>query len=54
MNETKTTPWSTVDHLDTPEDIAAYLEAVFRDGDPKSIAHALSVVVRSKGKSETT
>jgi DNA-binding phage protein len=34
MRETKTIPWNTEDYLRTPEDIAAYLEAAFEDGDP--------------------
>ena len=52
MNETKTIPWSTENHLETSEDIAAYLDAVFDDGDPELIAHALGVIARSKGKTE--
>jgi probable addiction module antidote protein len=47
-----TLPWRTEDHLDTAEDIAAYLEAVFEDGDPELITHALGVVARSKGMTE--
>ena len=47
-----TFPWKTEDHLETPEDIAAYLEAVFEDGDPALITHALGTVARSKGTSE--
>ena len=35
MTETKTIPWDTADHLQTAEDIAAYLEAAFEDGDPE-------------------
>ena len=52
MTETKTIPWSTEDHLETPEDIAAYLEAVFEDGDTELITHALGAVARSKGMTE--
>jgi len=43
MSETKTIPWRTEDHLETVEDIAAYLEAVFEDGDPELIGHALGL-----------
>ncbi|MEO2039868.1 MAG: addiction module antidote protein [Martelella sp.] len=39
------------DYLDTPEDIAFYLEAVLEDGDPALIAAALGDVARSKGMS---
>jgi probable addiction module antidote protein/putative addiction module killer protein len=48
----KTLPWKTEDHLETPEDIAAYLEAVFEDGDPELITCALGAVARSKGMTE--
>jgi DNA-binding phage protein len=41
MIEIKTIPWNTEDHLETPEDFAAYLEAVFEDGDSELIGHAL-------------
>jgi probable addiction module antidote protein/putative addiction module killer protein len=52
MSQTKTVPWNTEDHLETPEDIAAYLEAVFEDGDPELIGHALGAVARAKGMTE--
>lgn len=52
MAKTKTTPWDTADHLRTVPDIAAYLEAVFEDGDPALINHALGVVARAKGMTE--
>jgi probable addiction module antidote protein len=52
MDNTKTIPWRTEDHLETTEDIAAYLEAVFEDGDPELIGHALGAVARSKGMTE--
>ena len=45
----KTTRWDTADYLKTDKDIAYYLEAVFEDGDPALIAHALGVVARVKG-----
>ena len=52
MTETKTIPWSTEDRLETPEDIAAYLEAAFEDGDPELIGHTLGAVARSRGMTE--
>ena len=52
MTGLTTTVWKTEDHLDTPEDIAAYLEAAYEDGDPGLIAHALGVVARAKGMTE--
>lgn len=46
------TKWDSADHLKTKEDIAAYLEAVFEDGDSKLISHALGVVARAEGMAE--
>jgi probable addiction module antidote protein len=45
----KTLPWDAAAHLKTEEDIAEYLDAVFEDGDPSLIRHALSDVARAKG-----
>src|SRR5712671_4092197 len=52
MTVTKTIPWNSEDHLETPENIRAYLEAVFEDGDPELFGHALGAVARSKGMTE--
>lgn len=52
MTKAKTLPWRTEDHLQTAEDIAAYLEAAFEDGDPELINHALGTVARSKGMTD--
>jgi probable addiction module antidote protein len=52
MPKTKTIPWDSADHLDTAADVAACLEAVFEDGDPALINHALGVVARAKGMTE--
>jgi probable addiction module antidote protein len=48
----ETTPYDSADYLNSPEDIAAYLEAAFEDGDPTLITHALGVVARAKGMSQ--
>lgn len=48
----ETTPYDSADFLDSPESIAAYIEAAFEDGDPALITHALGVVARAKGMSE--
>jgi probable addiction module antidote protein len=45
----KTRPWDASEHLDTPEMIAAYLEAAFEDGDPQLISAALGDVARARG-----
>lgn len=52
MTTVKTRPWRTEDHLETADDIQAYLEAVFEDGDPELITYALGAVARSKGMTE--
>lgn len=48
MDKGCTLPWRTEDYLETAEDIAAYLEVVYEDGDPTLIAYALDIVARSK------
>lgn len=52
MAKTRTIPWDSAVYLETPEDVVAYLDAVFEDGDAELIAHALGVVARSKGMTE--
>lgn len=44
-----TRPWDVTEHLDSPERIAGYLEAVFEDGDPALICAAIGDVARAKG-----
>lgn len=48
----ETTKWDGTEYLDTPEAIAAYLEAAFEDGDPKVITHAIGNIARAKGISQ--
>ncbi|SRR6266567_9471966 len=48
----KTIPWDSAAYLKTDQDIAYYLEAVFEDGDPALIAHALGDVARAKGMTQ--
>lgn len=45
----ETTKWDIQDHLNTPEEIGALLEAVFEDGDPVLIGAALGDIARAKG-----
>lgn len=54
MTKTVTTPYDVADHLRTPEDSAAYLEAYFDEtkGDAALIAKALGDIARAKGMSE--
>ncbi len=49
MARTHTRPWDATDYLETKEDIVAYLEAAFEDGDPRLVAAALGDVARAKG-----
>ena len=49
MAKIKTRPYDSAEYLKTEEDVANYLEAVFEDGDPALVAHALGVVARAKG-----
>jgi len=48
----KTRPWDVVEHLETEEDITAYLEAVLDDGDPALVSAALGDIARARGMTE--
>lgn len=52
MVKTKTRPWDVVGHLETEEDMAAYLEAALEEGDPALVAAVLGDIARAKGMSE--
>jgi probable addiction module antidote protein len=52
MPKTVTTPWDPAEHLDTEEDMAAYLEAALDDGDPALVAAALGDIARAKGMTQ--
>jgi probable addiction module antidote protein len=52
IRQTKTLPWDMAEHLETKEDMAAYLEAALEDGDLKLIAAVLGDIARSKGMAE--
>lgn len=49
MTTIETYPWDAADHLETKEDIIAYLEAAFEDGDPSLVVAALGDIIRSQG-----
>ena len=49
MTTTRTRPWDAANHLKSDEDIVAYLEAAFEDGDPALIAAALGDIARARG-----
>jgi probable addiction module antidote protein len=54
MNKTKTTNYDVAEHLRTPEDMAAYLDACIEEanGDAAFIAKALGDIARAKGMSQ--
>ncbi|MBI2784706.1 MAG: putative addiction module antidote protein [Gammaproteobacteria bacterium] len=52
MAKTITTPWDPADHLQTNEDMAAYLEAALEEGDATLVAAALGDIARAKGMTQ--
>jgi probable addiction module antidote protein len=48
----QTRAWDAADHLETKEDIAAYLEAALEEGDPSLVVAALGDIARSKGMTQ--
>jgi probable addiction module antidote protein len=47
-----TKAWDPTTHLDSPEAIAAYVEAAFEDGDPALIAAVIGDVARARGMTQ--
>lgn len=54
MGNITTTPYDVAEHLRTPEEMAAYLEACLEeaDGDAAFIAKALGDIARAKGMTQ--
>ncbi len=52
MARTRTKPYDAVEYLETPEDMAAYLEAALEDGDPRIVVHALGNIARARGMTQ--
>lgn len=54
MNETTTRRYDVAEHLRTPEEMAAYLEACLEeaDGDAAFVAKALGDIARAKGMAQ--
>lgn len=54
MKKTKTTRYDVAEHLRTPEEMAAYLEAVLEEsnGDASMVAKAIGDIARAKGMSQ--
>jgi probable addiction module antidote protein len=48
----KTRVWDPAEHLESEEDIAAYLQAAFEEGDATLITAALGDIARAKGMSQ--
>ena len=51
-NNLETKPWDPAEHLETEEDMAAYLEAALDDGDTGVVVAALGDIARAKGMSQ--
>ena len=49
MAKITTRPWDVAEHLESDEDMAAYLEAALEEGDPVLVAAALGDIARAKG-----
>lgn len=51
MSKVKIRPWNSAEHLQSEEDIVAYLEACLEEGgdDAAFIVHALGVIARAQG-----
>lgn len=47
MAMTRTRHWDAAEHLETEEDMAAYLEAALQEGDPTLVAVALGDIARA-------
>ena len=52
MAKTRTRPWDAAHHLETDEDMAAYLEAALEENDPGLVAAALGDIARAKGMTQ--
>jgi probable addiction module antidote protein len=51
-NKINTTIWDASEHLETKEDMVAYLQAALDDGDPALISAVLGDIARAKGMAE--
>ena len=52
QSKVKTRLWDVAEHLETEEDMAAYLEAVLEEGDAALVVAALGDIARAKGMSQ--
>jgi probable addiction module antidote protein len=51
-NKLQTLPWDAAEHLETEEDIIAYLDAALEDGYPSLIVAVLGDIARAKGMTQ--
>ena len=52
MKNKRTSVWDAAEHLETDEDMAAYLEAALEENDPALIAAVLGDIARAKGMTQ--
>ena len=52
QSKVKTRLWDAAEHLETEEDMAAYLEAVLEEGEASLVVAALGDIARAKGMSQ--
>jgi probable addiction module antidote protein len=52
VKKSKTKQYDVVEYLETEEDMAAYLQAAFEEGDATLIIHALGNIARARGMTE--
>ena len=52
MKPVKTTAWDPAEYLETEEQIAAYLDDIFKSDDPDLIIAAIGDVARARGMSK--
>ena len=52
MKPVKTTVWDPAKYLETEEQIAAYLDDIFKSGDPDLMVAAIGDVARAQGMSK--
>ena len=52
MSKAKARLWEPAEHLESEEDMAAYLEAALEEGDASLVAAALGDIAKAKGMSQ--
>lgn len=52
MAKIKTTAWDPAEHLNSENDMAAYLEAALEEGEPALVAAALGDIARARGMTQ--